>query len=360
MSEKIKIKATLHDGDTYTVRGTSVVHALATFISNRLTKDEVDILQGILKVSEKFSKSLNTVPSNSAAEPTPSSNAVLAERIVELDRKLSQYMVAAKGQTNTIDNLLAEIDRLKAVNNDLQVELVGVNRSNMNLEKSVLITQGDCRALKESNEASSKQIFELLAEIKALETHKLDSGHVIENFRKKTHGMEDDLATYEKRHAAMQAKVLELQEENRVMDNLIAVKQKDLAHYTEVIADLKHICSGYSGKIDALEKQVALQSSHAASLENQLVDRVRALDIQSSNVASLNRKYSSVCQYLVNFRDAFNRYTGSVDGSEFQRNAVANLQKLLAMYPEIVETDSDKTTSAVEWQAPAERGTEGY
>jgi chromosome segregation ATPase len=323
MFEKIKIKATLASGKPWRSGGNNIVSVLATFISDGLTKKEVDRLQGILKVIEIGDQAseklvLNNVYLKPAVEPTPSSNAVLAERIVELDRRLSQYMDVGKSHVESINGLIDEVTRLRG-------------------ENLKLTTQAElCRESKE------------------------DSERVIENFRKKTHGMEDDLATYEKRHAAMQAKVLDLQEENRVMDNLIAVKQKDLAHYTEVIADLKHICSGYSGKIDALEKQVALQSSHAASLENQLVDRVRALDIQSSNVASLNRKYSSVRQYLVNFRDAFNRYTGSVDGSEFQRNAVANLQKLLAMYPEIVETDSDKTTSAVEWQAPAERGTEGY
>ena len=323
MFEKIKIKATLASGKPWRSGGNNIVSVLATFISDGLTKKEVDRLQGILKVIEIGDQAseklvLNNVYLKPAVEPTPSSNAVLAERIVELDRRLSQYMDVGKSHVESINGLIDEVTRLRG-------------------ENLKLTTQAElCRESKE------------------------DSERVIENFRKKTHGMEDDLATYEKRHTAMQAKVLQLQEENRVMDNLIAVKQKDLAHYTEVIADLKHICSGYSGKIDALEKQVALQSSHAASLENQLVDRVRALDIQSSNVASLNRKYSSVRQYLVNFRDAFNRYTGSVDGSEFQRNAVANLQKLLAMYPEIVETDSDKTTSAVEWQAPAERGTEGY
>lgn len=339
MSEKIKIKATLHDGDTYTVRGTSVVNALATFISNRLNKEEVDRLQGILKVTEASKQYLNKICSNPAktaknsvyevdrklgvvapptTAPEPSSNAVLAERIVELDRRLSQYMDVGKSHVESINGLIDEVSRLRG-------------------ENTSLIQRNDSlRAAVENRDVS------------------------VRSYHAKIEGMTGDLATYEKRHAAMQAKVLDLQEENRVMDNLIAVKQKDLAHYTEVIADLKHICSGYSGKIDALEKQVALQSSHAASLENQLVDRVRALDIQSSNVASLNRKYSSVRQYLVNFRDAFNRYTGSVDGSEFQRNAVANLQNLLAMYPEIVETDSDKTTSAVEWQAPAERGTEGY
>lgn len=362
MFEKIKIKATLASGKPWRSGGNNIISVLATFISDGLTKEEVDRLQGILKVIETGDQALeklvlNNVYLKPAVEPTPTSNAVLAERIVELDRRLCQYRVAAKTQTNTIDNLLAEIDRLKVVNNNLQVELVGVNRSNMNLEKSVLITQRDCRALKESEEASSKQLFELLAEIKALEAHKLDSERVIENFRKKTHGMEDDLATYEKRHAAMQAKVLELQEENRVMDNLIAIQKKDFDRSKEAN---KNVIEQLTAKIKVLEDQSALQSSHAASLENQLADRVQELAIQSDNVASLNRKYSSVCEYLVNFKNAFNRYAGSIDGSELQRIAVSNLQNLLAVFPKFIENDSTKTPRVVDWTAPAERGQEGY
>lgn len=349
MIEKIKIKATLASGKPWRSGGNNIVSVLATFISNSLTKEEVDRLQAILKIAEKNSQILNkqvtgfieipcpfteqtlvyeerddsslvlnNVYLKPAVEPTPSSNAVLAERIVELDRRLSQYMDVGKSHVESINGLIEEVTRLRG-------------------ENLKLTTQAElCRESKE------------------------DSERVIENFHKKTHGMEDDLATYEKRHAAMQAKVLELQEENRVMDNLMAILQKDFDRSEKGNKAFKQTIKEYTGEIKMLRGQLVLQGSHAAALENQLANRLQDLEIQSDNVASLNRKYSSVCQYLVNFKDAFNRYTGSVDGSEFQRNAVSNLQKLLTMYPEIVETNSDKTTSAVEWQAPAERGTEGY
>lgn len=328
MFEKIKIKATLASGKPWRSGGNNIISVLATFISDGLTKDEVDRLQAILKVIETGDQSLeklvlNNVYLQPAVQPTPISNAVLAERIVELDRRLGQYMEVGKSHVESINGLIEEVTRLRGENTSL-------TQRNDSL-----------RAAVENRDVS------------------------VRSYHAKIEGMTGDLATYEKRHAAMQAKVLDLQEENRVMDNLIAVKQKDLAHYTEVIADLKHTCSGYSGKIDALEKQVALQSSHAASLENQLADMVRDLEVKSYNLEKLNNRYLQVCETLRQYKNSWDNLTlESIGTRDFHTafNTLNSLFKLFptALMPKLVEPNPDKQHRVVECQAPAERGTEGY
>lgn len=319
MSEKIKIKAILDSGKVCFVKSTSVVNAIATFISNHLTKDEVDRLQAILKVAEKnaqiINKSLtgfieipchhtgqtlvyeergdsslvlNNVYLKPAMKPTPTSNAVLAERIVELDRRLSQYMEVGKNHVESINGLIEEVSRLRNQNADL----------------------------KESNEASSKQIFELLAEVKALDTGKLDSEHVIANFRRRVIHLED-------------------------------------------------VIKGYENNVHTLEQKIALQTSHAASLENQLADKVRELEVQSDNIKNVTHRYLGVCEALRQYRNAWTHLTSQKTGTrEYNEsfNTLAALFKLFptALMPKLTEPSPDIQHRVVDWTAPAERGQEGY
>lgn len=282
MFEKIKIKATLASGKPWRSGGNNIISVLTTFISDGLTKDEVDRLQAILKVIETGDQSLeklvlNNVYLQPAVQPTPISNAVLAERIVELDRRLSQYMEVGKSHVESINGLIEEVTRLRT-------------------ENASLVQRND--SLRATNE---------------------DSTNVIVNFRRNTLQLED--------------KITNLKEVNELLNEQISAKEKDLFTSADTISGLQDIINNYEDIVHTLEQQIELQIPHAASLENQVADKIQELEIQSKNVAILNRRYVGVCEALDQYRNAWTHLASQKIGVREYTQAFNNLDALFKLFP---------------------------
>lgn len=115
MKEKIKIKATLECGTPCVVRHDDIVEGLALFIQTCIEHDQVTRLKSLVQ--------------NPSVEPTKSieSNAVLADRIAELDRRLTQSMSAAHSQVESINGLIEEVSRLREENSHLKGRVTEAN-----------------------------------------------------------------------------------------------------------------------------------------------------------------------------------------------------------------------------------------
>lgn len=110
MAEKFKLVTRNDTGLRNKIKTTDITLGVATAY-NRLDEHE----------RARFSQLTQFL--DNGASVKPESNAVLAERIIELDRRLSQSMSAAHSQVESINGLLEEIARLRNQVTELNQQL---------------------------------------------------------------------------------------------------------------------------------------------------------------------------------------------------------------------------------------------